>query len=203
MGYASVPRLPPSDGCSDAQRQPTLNFTASTRAAAAVLKSIDCTDQMAEGGTAFSQPAESEQAQGQVPIIRAIQEWNWVMQSVRFPAPGRVAGTTRAGLSSGSTRCTSKWPSLNTRPGPSPVSFTSSVMHTVQRLAHAHRTRSASPPRRRGAEAFLSAAPRRASANSAWEPGYHDPGFTAGERRQEHVKAPEAGWPGAQQRLRA
>ena len=39
-----------SDRWSDAQRQPILNFTASTRAAAAFLKSIDCTDHMAEGG---------------------------------------------------------------------------------------------------------------------------------------------------------
>ena len=39
-----------SDGWSDAQRRPILNFMASTRAAAAFLKSVDCTDHMAEGG---------------------------------------------------------------------------------------------------------------------------------------------------------
>ena len=38
-----------SDGWSDARRRPILNFMASTRGAAVVLKSVDCTDHMAEG----------------------------------------------------------------------------------------------------------------------------------------------------------
>ena len=39
-----------SDGWSDARRRPILNFMASTRGAAAFLKSVDCTDHMAGGG---------------------------------------------------------------------------------------------------------------------------------------------------------
>jgi hypothetical protein len=39
-----------SDGWSDQHRRPILNFMASTRGAAAFLKSVDCTDHMAEGG---------------------------------------------------------------------------------------------------------------------------------------------------------
>ena len=39
-----------SDGCEDVRRRPILNFMASTRRAAAFLKSLDCTDHMAEGG---------------------------------------------------------------------------------------------------------------------------------------------------------
>jgi hypothetical protein len=39
-----------SDGWSDPRRRPILNFMASTRGASIFLKSVDCTDHMAEGG---------------------------------------------------------------------------------------------------------------------------------------------------------
>ena len=55
-----------SDGWSDAQRRPILNFMELTQAAASILKSINCTTHIGCGlrGTAGLQRAMSEQAQG-------------------------------------------------------------------------------------------------------------------------------------------